>query len=134
MNGATDAVLKLQVHLRHRILREHGRVRDVPDGGGLDHVADGEALDRLVLGRAARAVDASDRFYVAAAGLVASTVERGDWVSYEEQVVGRVVEGPGPREGSLGDRLRWRGTYLEARFLTILASGMRDYGGENLRD
>lgn len=42
------------------------------DSGRLDHVADGESLDCLILGRAARAVAASDGLDVAAALLVAA--------------------------------------------------------------
>lgn len=45
------------------------------DGSGLDHVTDGESLDRLVLGRASRAVGATDGLDVAAALLVTSAVE-----------------------------------------------------------
>jgi len=76
VNGARHAVLKLEVHLGHRVFREDRRIRDITDGGGLDHVADGEPLDGLVLGGAARAVGASDRLDVAAALLVTSAAEQ----------------------------------------------------------
>lgn len=44
------------------------------DSSRLNHVADGESLDSLVLGRASRAVRASDGLDVAAALLVAAVV------------------------------------------------------------
>lgn len=44
------------------------------NGSRLDHVADGESLDGLVLGRASRAVAATDGLGVAAALLVAAVV------------------------------------------------------------
>jgi hypothetical protein len=47
VDGARNAVLKLQVHLGDRVLGEDGGIGDIPDGGRLDHVADGEPLDGL---------------------------------------------------------------------------------------
>jgi hypothetical protein len=72
VNGARDAVLQLQVHLGDSVLGEDRGVRDITDSSRLDHVADGETLDGLVLGRASRAVAASDGLDVAAALLVAT--------------------------------------------------------------
>jgi hypothetical protein len=74
VNGARDAVLQLQVHLGDSVLGEDRGVRDITDSSRLDHVADGETLDGLVLGRASRAVAASDGLDVAAALLVATVV------------------------------------------------------------
>ena len=45
-------------------------MRRPTDGGGLNHVADSESLDCLVLGRAARAVAATNGLDVAASVLV----------------------------------------------------------------
>lgn len=74
VNSTRDAVLQLQVHLGYGVLGEDGGIRDITNGSRLDHVADGESLDCLVLGRAARAVAASDGLGVAAALLVATVV------------------------------------------------------------
>lgn len=95
VNGARDAVLQLQVHLGHGVLREDGGIRDVTcklnvserdrakrgsqerrtNSSRLNHVADGESLDRLVLGGASRAVAASDGLDVATALLVSAATK-----------------------------------------------------------
>lgn len=68
------------------------------NSGRLDHVADGEALDGLILGRAARAVAASDGLGVAAALLVAAA---GSMLVYHRN--GAVVVCSGARDGIVGD-------------------------------
>lgn len=72
VNGAGDAVLKLQVHLGNGVLGKHRSIGDITDSGRLNHVPDGEPLNGLVLGRASRAVGATDGLNVAAALLVAA--------------------------------------------------------------
>lgn len=74
VDGARNAVLQLKVHLGDGVVGEDRSVRDITNSGRLDHVADGESLDGLVLGRAARAVGATDRLDVAATLLVAAVV------------------------------------------------------------
>ena len=103
VNGARDAVLQLQVHLGYGVLREDGGIRDVTcrrlvsdarfvprvdhgkrtNGSRLDHVADGEALDGLVLGRASRAVAATNGLDMAAAVLVTSAEVRSVHALYQ---------------------------------------------------
>jgi hypothetical protein len=72
MDGARNAVLKLQVHLRNGVLGEDGGIGNITDGGRLDHITDGESLDSLILGGASRAVRTTDRLDMSASLLVAT--------------------------------------------------------------
>jgi len=72
VNGAGDAVLKLQVHLWNSVLGKHGSVRNVTNGSRFNHVANRESLDGLVFWCATAAVGAANGLYVAAAFLVTS--------------------------------------------------------------
>ena len=76
------------------------------DSGRLDHVPDRESLDCLVLGRASRAVGATDRLDVTASLLVTSAAEK--WLASDR--VRMLVHF---RSGGV--------SYLDARFLTIFA-------------
>lgn len=72
VNGAGDAVVKLDVKLGQDVLAVDGSVADITDSSRLNHVTDGEALDSLVLGDHAEAVDAANGADVSASLLVAS--------------------------------------------------------------
>lgn len=65
---------KNQYEDKHKILCAGFGANHHTNSSRLNHVADGKSLDRLVLGRASRAVAASDGLGVAATLLVAAVV------------------------------------------------------------
>lgn len=61
MDGARDAVVLLDVHLRDSVHVIDGSLLKISLGGGLDHVTNEETLDSLILRDATRAVHATNR-------------------------------------------------------------------------
>ena len=79
MDGATNAVLHLDVELGDDVGLEGSVFLKVLLGGSIDDVADGEALNSLVLGAETSAVHADDGFNVPAVVFVAAVVSSLDW-------------------------------------------------------
>ena len=68
VDSGLDAVVHLDVKLRHLVVLVHAGIHDIAHGRGVDHVADDKALDGLVLRDGLRRGGAADNFTGPGAG------------------------------------------------------------------
>ena len=76
VDSGLDAVVHLDVELRHLVVLVHASIHDVAHRGSIDNVLDEEALDGLVLGDGLGGGGAADKLDLAAGagGAVAPVV------------------------------------------------------------